>query len=129
VNDSAARQAPAFSVDERALMDEAAQAVVRRRLAMPAMMLIETLTPMNMVTASMLHVLTPVWRAALPASRVERLARLLERRDALPELVRVIDEAEHRRRQAEADEQAEHKASRTAARDAARAGRRRDRRS
>jgi hypothetical protein len=129
VNDSAARQAPAFSVDERALMDEAAQAVVRRRLAMPAMMLIETLTPMNMVTASMLHVLTPVWRAALPASLVERLAPLLERRDAQPELVRVIDEAEHRRRQAEADEQAEHKASRTAAPDAARAGRRRDRRS
>lgn len=112
----------AFSADERALMDEAAEAVVRRHLAAPAMMLLETLTPMNMVTASMLHVLAPVWRAAMPASRIERLARLLERRDALPELVRAIDAVDERRRQTEAGERAARKAASHAAR-AARAGR------
>jgi hypothetical protein len=107
-------------------MEEAAQAVVRRRLAVPAMMLIETLTPMNMVSASMLHVLAPIWRAALPASRIDDLARLLERRDALPEFVRVIDEAEERRRREEADERSERKASRAAARLARRTRPRKD---
>jgi hypothetical protein len=113
--------APApFTSRELALIEDAAQAVVRRRLATPAMMMLETMTPMNMVTASMLHVLAPIWRAALPASRIDRLAALLERRDALPALVRAIDAADDARRRAE---DAERAARKTAARDAARAKR------
>ena len=113
---------PQFTPDERALLEEAARAVVQRRLATPAMMLVETMTPMNMVTSSMLHVLSPLWRAALPASRIDRLAKLLERRDALPELVRVIDAAEENRRREEADERSARKAARVASRKAARSG-------
>jgi hypothetical protein len=87
-----------FTQQERDLMDEAAASIVKRRLAVPAMMLLETMTPMNMVSASMLHVLSPVWRAALPASRIEDIAKLLERREAIPEFVKVIDAAEEARR-------------------------------
>jgi len=89
----------AFTQEERDLMDEAAASIVKRRLAVPAMMLLETMTPMNIVSASMLHVLSPVWRAALPASRIEDIAKLLERREAIPEFVKVIDAAEEAQRQ------------------------------
>ncbi len=81
-------------------MEEAAATIVQRRLAVPAMMLLETVSPMNLVTASMLHVVSPVWRAGLPASRIDAVARLLERRDAIPEFIRIIDAAEEARRAA-----------------------------
>jgi hypothetical protein len=87
-----------FSDAERALMDEAAGLIARRRLAVPAMMALETMVPMNMVTSSMLHVMSPIWRVALPASRIDAVARLLERREAIPEFIRAIDAAEERRR-------------------------------
>lgn len=95
-----------FTADERALLRQAAEAVVRRRLAVPAMMLLETVTPMNVVTSSMLTMLSPVWRAALPASRIDQVATLLERRDALPALVALIDELEEQRRRDEKAERA-----------------------
>ena len=67
---------------------------MRRQLAVPAMMLLETMAPMNMVTSSMLTMLSPLWRAALPASRIDKVAKVLERREAIPELIRIIDEEE-----------------------------------
>lgn len=79
-------------------MDEAAASIVKRRLAVPAMMMLETMTPMNMVSASMLHVLSPVWRVTLPASRIDDIAKLLERREVIPEFVKIIDAAEEARR-------------------------------
>lgn len=89
--------------DELALLDEVADAVVRRRLAVPAMMFLETMAPMNVVGSSLLHVAAPIWRVVLPASRIETLARLLERRQAVPELVRRIDEREERWRRERAE--------------------------
>ena len=89
-----------FTDSERELLRQTAEAVVRHRMAAPAMMLLDTMTPMNVVTASMLHMLSPLWRVALPASRIDAVAALLERRSALPELARAIDEAEERRKAA-----------------------------
>jgi len=87
-----------FSPDERALIDDTAARVVRARMAVPAMMLLETLTPMNFVTASMLHTLTPVLGIAVPVAKLAAVARLLERREAIPALVAAIDAAEDARR-------------------------------
>ncbi len=86
---------------ERALMEEAARSIVERRLAVPAMMLLETVSPMNLITASMLHVVSPVWRAGLPASRIDAVAQLLERRETIPEFIRIIDAAEDARLKAQ----------------------------
>ena len=90
--------AAVFSPDERALLDDAARRVVSVRMAVPAMMFLETLAPMNLVTASMLHGLVPLFGIALPAARLEALARLLERRESIPALVAAIDAAEDARR-------------------------------
>jgi hypothetical protein len=91
-----------FSAEDRAFLDEAARRLVQARVALPALMFLECLAPMNLVTATLLHGLSPVLGVALPAARVERLARLLERRDAIPEFVRVLDAAEEARRRAAA---------------------------
>ena len=88
----------AFSAAEQALIDEAARRVVAARMAVPAMMFLETLAPMNLVTASMLHALTPVLGIALPADKLAALAQLLERRESIPALVTAIDAAEDARR-------------------------------
>jgi hypothetical protein len=91
-------EAAVFSAAEQALIEDAARRVAGARLAVPAMMFLETLSPLNLVTASMLHVLQPVLGIALPAEKLAALARLLERREAIPALVLAIDAAEERRR-------------------------------
>lgn len=93
--------AVAFTADEQALLDDVARRVVGARMAVPAMMFLETLAPMNLVTASMLHALNPVLGIALPAAKLAAIATLLERREAVPALVAAIDAAEHSHRLAE----------------------------
>ena len=87
-----------FTDEERALIDEAAEATVKRRLAVPAMMFLETVSPMNTVAASMLHMITPLWGMVLSADRIQQLATLLEQRASIPAFIQIIDEAEELRR-------------------------------
>ena len=87
-----------FTDAERTLMQQAADGLVKRRCAVPAMLFLETVSPMNMVSASMLHMLSPLWRSVLPASRIDQLAALLERRESVPEFISIIDQTEETRR-------------------------------
>lgn len=105
-----------FTAEDRALFQTAADAIVRRRMALPAMMFLETVVPMNTVTAAMLHLLTPIWSVALPAQRLRQLAALLEQREAIPELIAAIDTAEAGRRAAEAEDKRARRAERQARR-------------
>ena len=91
-----------LSSADGALLDEAARRVAESRLAVPAMMFLESIAPMNLVTANMLHLLTPVLGIALSPALLERVARLLERRETIPDFVRRIDAAEDARRRAAA---------------------------
>ena len=90
------------SAADAALLDEAARRIAELRMAVPAMMFLESIAPMNLVTANMLHLLTPVLGIALSPALLERVARLLERRETIPDFVRRIDAAEEARRQAAA---------------------------
>jgi len=103
-----------LSTDDRSLMEEAAQGVVKRRLSVPAMMFLETVSPMNTLASSMLHMITPIWGMVLSADRIKQLARLLEERDAIPELIKIIDEAEETRRAEERVDRDARKAERKA---------------
>ncbi len=87
-----------ISKEDEELMQEAAVAVVKRRLAVPAMMFLETVSPMNTLTSSMLHMITPIWGIALPEARLRQVAAMLERRETIPALIRTIDDAEEDRR-------------------------------
>ncbi len=93
-----------ISDDERELMEDAARRLVSSRMSVPALMLLETLLPMNMLAASMLRMISPAWQAILPGARIERLAAVLERRDTIPEFSRIIDAAEEAHRRLVAEE-------------------------
>ena len=86
---------------EQELLDEVAEGVVRRRLSTPAMMFLEMSTPLNMLGSSTLHMASPLWRAVVPVSRIDQVAKLLEKRIAIPALIQAIDDAEHERRRAD----------------------------
>ena len=103
---------------DRLLLEETADRIVRARMAVPAMMFFETISPMNMVSSSMLRIMSPAWRSIVGESRIDQVAELLERREVIPEFIRIIDTAEDARARSA-------KEARQAAK-AAKAARRRD---
>jgi hypothetical protein len=89
-----------LSAEDRALLDEAARRLVEARVALPAMMFLESLTPANLIMATMLNGLLPMLGLVLPAAKLQRVALLLERRESIPDFVRLIDGHEEARRRA-----------------------------
>jgi hypothetical protein len=82
---------PPLSQEETQLMERVAEAIVRRGMAAPAMMFLDSLGPMNFLGSQALHVLTPLIDLAFDAREVEQVARLLERRDTVARLVAMIE--------------------------------------
>ena len=74
-----------------ALLERAADAVVQRGMATPAVLFLESVGPMNFLGSQALHFLTPILEAVFPQRDVERVACLLERRDTLARLVVLIE--------------------------------------
>ncbi|MCP9449287.1 MAG: hypothetical protein NNA21_04390 [Nitrospira sp.] len=81
----------ALSVEDQALLDRIAEAVVQRGMAAPAMVFLESLAPMNFVGSQALHVLAPLLEVVLDAKTLDQAARLLERRDTIDRLVALIE--------------------------------------
>ena len=74
-----------------ALLERAADAIVRRGMATPAVLFLESVGPMNFLGSQALHFLTPILDVVFPQRDVERVACLLERRDTLARLVALIE--------------------------------------
>ena len=81
----------ALTEDDLALLDKIAAAVVDRRMAGPAIMFLESMGPMNFLGSQALHFLTPILNLACETREIERAAHLLERRDAIPRLIALIE--------------------------------------
>ena len=60
-------------------------------LAAPAAMFLDSMGPMSFLGSQALHLLTPVIECALEGKDIERVARLLERRDTITRLVALIE--------------------------------------
>jgi hypothetical protein len=91
-----------LSVEELALLERVAEAVVNREMAVPAVVFLESVGPMNFLGSQALHFFTPILEVVFPQRDVERVALLLERRDTLSRLASLIerraqDRAESRR--------------------------------
>ena len=84
-------EVPPLSPPDLALMERVAAAIVKRGMAAPAMVFLESMAPMNYLGSQALHVLTPIIECALPSKDLEQVARLLERRDTIPRLIAIID--------------------------------------
>jgi hypothetical protein len=81
----------AFTIDDLALLERVADAVVKRGMAAPAMVFLESLGPMNFLGSQALYFLTPIVEWAFHAKEVEQVARLLERRDTISRLITLIE--------------------------------------
>jgi hypothetical protein len=73
------------------LLERAATAVVRRRLEMPAVLLLELHRPLTYLSSQALVLFTPLLGAALGLERVQTLAKLLEERENLDRLIDRIE--------------------------------------
>jgi hypothetical protein len=72
-------------------MERIAEALVRRGMAAPATVFLESLGPMNFLGSQALHFIAPIIDCAFDAQEIERVARLLERRDTIPRLIAIIE--------------------------------------
>lgn len=81
----------AFTIEDLALLERIADAVVTRGMAAPATVFLESLGPMNFLGSQALYFLTPIIEWAFNAREVEQVARLLERRDTISRLIASIE--------------------------------------
>jgi hypothetical protein len=88
---STTSKADLFTIDDLALLERVADAVVKRGMTAPATVFLESLGPMNFLGSQALHFLAPIVEWAFNASEVEHVARLLERRDTISRLIAIID--------------------------------------
>ena len=77
--------------EDLALLERMADAVVKRGMAAPATVFLESLGPMNFLGSQALYFLTPIVEWAFQAKEIEQVARLLERRDTIARLIAVIE--------------------------------------
>ena len=88
----ATRSAPQpFSVEDLELMKRMADMIVKRGMAAPATVFLESMGPMNFLGSQALHFFTPIIEFAFNAKEVEQVARLLERRDSSARLIALIE--------------------------------------
>ncbi|MGH7228075.1 MAG: hypothetical protein ACREIH_02575 [Nitrospiraceae bacterium] len=81
----------ALSLDDLTLLERVADTVVKRGMAAPATVFLESIGPMNFLGSQALHFLTPILDLACNHSEIEHVARLLERRDSIPRLIALIE--------------------------------------
>ena len=84
-------EAEAFTVEDLALLERVADAVVKRGMTAPATVFLESLGPMNFLGSQALYFLAPIVEWALNAKEIEHAARLLERRETISRLIAIID--------------------------------------
>ena len=80
-----------LSEEDVRFMERIADALIARSMGTPAAMFLESMGPMNFLGSQVLHVLTPIIECAFDAKEVERVARLLEQREALPRLAALVE--------------------------------------
>jgi hypothetical protein len=80
-----------FSIDDVQLLERIAETIVKRGMAAPATMFLESMGPMNFLGSQALHFMTPIIDCAFNVKEVEQVARLLERRDTVTRLIAIIE--------------------------------------
>lgn len=80
-----------LSIDDVQLLERIAETIVKRGMAAPATMFLESMGPMNFLGSQALHFITPIIECVLSTKEVEQVARLLERRDTVTRLISIIE--------------------------------------
>lgn len=85
--------AETFTSEDLALLQRVADAVVKRGMAAPAVVFLESLGPMSFLGSQALHFFAPIIELAFSAHEVSQVAALLERRDTTARLIVLIEAA------------------------------------
>ncbi|HID10408.1 MAG TPA: hypothetical protein EYP17_03800 [Candidatus Latescibacteria bacterium] len=80
-----------LSEEELALVERAARAVVKRGLATPALLFLESVRPLNFIGSQAMRFLEPAVRSVFSAEDYGRFTRVLERREGLDALIGHIE--------------------------------------
>lgn len=80
-----------LSIDDVQLLERIAETIVKRGMAAPATMFLESMGPMNFLGSQALHFMTPIIDCAFNVKEVEQVARLLERRSTVTRLIAIIE--------------------------------------
>lgn len=80
-----------LAIEDVQLLERIAETIVKRGMAAPATMFLESMGPMNFLGSQALHFLTPIIDCAFNVKEVEQVARLLERRDTVTRLISIIE--------------------------------------
>jgi len=83
-----------FSEEETALLTKVADAVVKRRLAAPALMFLESVRPLNFLGSQAMVFFQPIVSLAISTKEIELLAQILERRSSIPLFIELIEKRE-----------------------------------
>ena len=75
----------------RVIVDDLLQRIVRRRMTVPAMMLLEGWRPMGRISGQMMHALTPFTGVVLDEHAWTGLARWLECRGSIPWMIERLE--------------------------------------
>ena len=79
-----------LSPQDLQLLEKVANAIVSRRLDTPAVLLLESSEPLNFLSSQIVQGLRPFLDLVCVPAETERLAGILERREAVSQLVRLI---------------------------------------
>jgi hypothetical protein len=81
-----------FAPEDTALLEKVALLISKRGMALPALLFLESLGPLNFLSSQVLHGLRPFLELVCDATEMERLAVILERRDSVSRLIAIIQE-------------------------------------
>ncbi|MFH1228364.1 MAG: hypothetical protein V1701_10755 [Planctomycetota bacterium] len=80
-----------FTEQEIALVDKLAQLVVRRQMALPAIMFLESVRPLNFLGSQAMEFFKPIIGMVWSTTEYEQMARIMERRGCVDLIVERIE--------------------------------------
>jgi len=86
-----ASQEGRVSEEERQLLEKLASYIESRGMVTPAIVFLESVGPLSFVGSQLLYCLDPVFESLFPSVELDRLARLLEKRESLALLKELLE--------------------------------------
>ncbi|MBI5881538.1 MAG: hypothetical protein HZB91_00305 [Elusimicrobia bacterium] len=80
-----------LSKEEEVWLDSIADKIVKRGLAQPAILFLETTKPVHFITGQAARFVDPIFSIVVPGNGIERFAELLEKRPAAERLIQALE--------------------------------------
>lgn len=91
---------PELAIEDRELLEKLARRIVELRLETPALLTLETTKPLSLLAGQAMLFFEPFAQALFHFQDYRRIAALVERREVLEALARMIEQAADERGQA-----------------------------